>query len=240
LVRVAGSIVLIAAIACGDPYLHLNPYDPAFPVTITLVGPDTVFNLFEVAQYRAQTSPAFPDSAVSFASSDTILWTPSGPGGFEAEGMPLYPATTQVTVFAYVGLTDTTIAVDIGMVPMTIQTKIPRHTGTKNVILTQRVTTISLRCPDTHACDALSAGGVWSVWADGFDSHGTKVGAFFSATANPSTGPVFVTYASRDSTIASVAPVGIRVANVTARKSGATWIVATRGTLLDSLQLVVR
>jgi hypothetical protein len=226
--------------ACGADYLHTNPYDPAVPVTVTLVGPDSLFSLAEVATYTAQTSPVFADTAVSFATSDTIRFTPSGPGNFESSAPPLWPATQQVAVFAYLGLTDTTIQRTINGIPMTIQTKVPRHTGSKYVILTQRVTKLSLRCPDTHACDTLAVGGAWSVWADGFDAHGLRVYGFFSATTNPATGPAFVAFLSRDTTVASVAPVGIRVANVTARKTGATWIVASRDTLRDSLRVVVR
>jgi hypothetical protein len=241
---IPAAILLVVPLACGKDYLHTNPYDPEVPVTITLFGPDTVFSAFEVVHYTAQTSPAFPDSAVSFASSDTVDWTPSGPGSFESQSPPLYPATKQVTVFVYLGLVDTTIAVDIGtgggVVPVTIQTKIPRHTGFKNVILTQRVTKISLRCPDAHACDTLAVGGTWSVWADGFDATGLRVYQFFSATTNPATGPAFVTYAVRDTTVAGFAPVGVRVATVTAKKSGATWIVATRDTVRDSLRIVVK
>ena len=47
------------------------------------------------------------------------------------------------------------------------------------------------------------------------------------------------TYVSRDSTIARATPIGIRVAKVSGVKSGTTWIVATRGALADSLQVVV-
>jgi hypothetical protein len=108
------------------------------------------------------------------------------------------------------------------------------------VYQTQRVTRIQLRCPDTHACDTVSTGGGWSVWVDGFDALNERIYALTSATANPATGTVIATFAVRDTTIASVSPVGIRAANVTALKSGTTWIVGTRGTLLDSLQLVVQ
>jgi hypothetical protein len=102
------------------------------------------------------------------------------------------------------------------------------------------VTHIALRCPDTHACDTLSAGGAWSVWVDGLDALNQKIQALTSATANPPTGTAIATFAARDPSIVAVAPVGIRASNVTALHTGSTWIVATRGTLLDSLQLVVR
>lgn len=236
----AGATLCALACACGADYMHTNPYDPEVPVTITLTGPDTLFSLAEIGTYVAHTSPAFPDSSVSFATSDTVIFTPAGPGNFLSSAPPLWPATHEVTVIAQLGLTDTTISVSYHGIPMTIQTKIPRHTASKTVILTQRVTRIALRCPDTHACDTLSAGGVWPVWSDGFDADGLRVYAFFSATANPATGPAFVTFTSRDSTVASVAPVGTRAANVTARKPGTTWIVGSRDALRDSLMLVVR
>jgi hypothetical protein len=31
-----GAVVLVVFIACGDPYLHDNPYDPFVPVSFTL------------------------------------------------------------------------------------------------------------------------------------------------------------------------------------------------------------
>lgn len=236
----AGAALCVLSYACGNDYLHTNPYDPAFPVTMTLEGPDTLFNLGEVGTYTVHTSPAFPDTAITFAASDTFEFVPSGPGNFESKAPPLWPATVQVAAYAYIGMTDTTISRSEGGATVTIQTKIPRHSAFKNVILTQKVTKLSLRCPDTNACDTLSAGNTWSVWADGFDAHGLRVYAFFSSTANPSTGPAFVTYTVRDTTIASASAVGIRVATVTARRTGTTWIVAARDALRDSLKLVVR
>ena len=77
--------------------------------------------------------------------------------------------------------------------------------------------------------------------ADSFrDALGQPIVALHSPAANPATGTAVATFVVRDTTIASVAPVGIRAATVTARKSGSTWIVATRSSLLDSLQVTVR
>ena len=110
----------------------------------------------------------------------------------------------------------------------------------------QRLTRIQLRCPDTHVCDSLGVGGSWSVWVDGLDALGDGIYTLSPdftparATTNPTTGPPIASYVSRDTTVASLVPVGVRVATVTARRSGATWIVATRGALRDSLQVVVR
>lgn len=235
IVGIVGIAALAAAVACGDPYVRTNPYDPAFPVTIDIVGPDTTFSYTEHATFSAQTSPPFPDTAVTWEVSDSIVFAPAGLATFEAIGPPLYPATRMVTVFALIGAIDTTIGRDY----TAIKTQQFRHIASKVIYQTQRVTRIQLRCPDTHACATLPAGGVWSVWVDGFDALNERIYSLTSATANPTTGAVIATFAVRDTTIASVSPVGIRAANVTALKSGSTWIVATRGPLLDSLQLVV-
>ncbi len=230
---------LIAAIACGDSYLHTNPYDPLASVNIVLSGPDTIFSYTEIGNFTSLVMPAMPDTAVRFAVSDSVAFAPAGDGAFASMKPPLYPATKTVSVMALIGQVDTTISEDIGSTPVTVQTYVWRHMGSKNVVLTQRVTKIQLRCPDTHACGALSAGGMWSVWVDGFDALNQPILALYSSTANPSTGVPVATFISRDTTIASVVPVGIRVANVTALKTGTTWIVTTRGNLLDSLQLTV-
>jgi hypothetical protein len=232
-VALFGAAILVASFACGDPYLHTNPYDPVYPVTVTVTGPDTLFSSFEQATYTAQTVPSFPDSAIhwgfsSLSSGRTTTIVNATP--------PLWPVTYTEAVQAVIGVIDTTTSLN----SKTIQTNYWRHEGYKNVVFTQRVTHIQLRCPDTHACDTLSAGGAWSVWVDGFDALNHQIYVLTNATVNPTTGTPIATFISRDTTVASVTPVGIRAATVTARKSGTTWIVATRNSLLDSLQLTVR
>ena len=187
---------------------------------------------FEHGTYTAQSDPAFPDSA--------IHWKVNGFGGGRTSDLvnatpPLWPETFVVAMVAVVGTIDTTISLDGVLVP----TYAWRHEGVKNVVVTQRVTHVLLRCPDVHACDPVSVGGAWSVWVDGLDALGHKINALTSGTANPSSGTPIATFAARDTTIAAVTPVGIRAANVSALRAGTTWIVATRGSLLDSLQLVV-
>jgi hypothetical protein len=159
---------------------------------------------------------------------------------FQSIAPPLEPASLTIAVEALIGSVDTTVERVIGAEYVTVRTHQYRHMGYKSVVVTQRVTRIQLRCPDTHACDTLSAGGTWSVWVDGFDALGRQIVALTSSTANPAIGPLIVTYAARDTTVVRVTPVRIRAANVTALKSGTTWIVATRGALADSLQVVVR
>jgi hypothetical protein len=231
--------------------VHTNPYDPAVPVAIDITGPDTLYSYGELAQYSVQTIPAFPDTAVEWGidtvtisrlgEADTIVdgatvFKPSGSGTFQSIAPPLEPATTAVTVEVLLGRIDTTV----GRNSATVQTNQYRHVGYKQVILTQRVTRIQLRCPDTHACDTIPATTTWSVWVDGFDALGRLVYSLASSTANPATGTPLATFASRDTTIAALTPLGIRAATVTAKKPGATWIVATRGPLTDSLQVVAR
>ena len=240
-----GATLLVAFFACGDPYLHLNPYDPAHAVSVTVTGPDSLFSYAEIAYFGAVIVPAFPDTAVKFDSSDSLSFMPAGAASFEAGPTippPLWPATKTVTVFAGIGAIDTTYSQwnNACACIVTIRTHWYRHVGSKMVVLTQRVVRILLRCPDTNACDPLSAGGAWSVWVDGLDALNHEIVALTAATSNPLTGTPVATFVSRDTTVASVSPVGIRAATVTARKTGTTWIVATRDVLLDSLRLVVR
>jgi len=244
-VALAGAAALVIGItfvACGDPYLHTNPYDPAFPVEIAISGPDTLFSYSQLATYSAQITPVFPDTAVEWASSDTDNFAPSGAPTFRVSSvdslpLPLYPKTIAVSVMALLGQEDTTLGIN----GSAVRSHNWSHVGTKNVILTQRVVRIQLRCPDTHACDTLAAGATWSVWVDGYDALGYQIVTLASATANPATGTPIATFVARDTTVASVAPVGIRAATVTALKSGGTtWIVAMRDSLRDSLQVVVR
>lgn len=241
-------VLLAACVACGDKYLHTNPYDPAVPVVVDLTGPDTLFSYSERGLYSAVSTPAFPDSAFAYASADSTALAPAGRGTFSSLAPPLYPATRVVRVSALIGQIDTIIDdQDLGCAGACIikatHTLAWRHAGWKDIVLTQRVAKIRLRCPSDHACDTLSAGATWSVWADGFDALNFPVFSLSGSNANPDvskTNATFATFIVRDSTIATFTPVGIRVATVTAQTSGATWIVATRGTSLDSLQLVVK
>jgi hypothetical protein len=270
LLVIGGAIGAAALVACGDPGPHNNPYDPTVPVMATVTGPDTIFSYSEVANFGVQFSPSFPDSAVSWGVAPVLLTVSAtcdtfavgshflqaaGAGAYRSISPPLEPATLSIVVAASVGAIDTTVFRDIapqsctmagGSVPVTIETQEYRHTVYKTVVLTQRLTRIQLRCPDAHACDTLTAGGTLSVWVDGFDALGAGIytlsPAFSPArsTTNPATGPPVASFVSRDTTIATFGAAGVRVATVTARRSGSTWIVATRGALSDSLQIVVR
>ena len=96
LVGAAALVIGFTFVACGDPYLHTNPYDPASPVEIAISGPDTLFSYSQLATYGAQVTPAFPDTAIEWASSDTDHLSPSGPPTFRASTsdslpLPLYP-----------------------------------------------------------------------------------------------------------------------------------------------------
>ncbi|MGH7656458.1 MAG: hypothetical protein ACREN6_17550 [Gemmatimonadaceae bacterium] len=278
-------VLLAALIACGDPYLRTNPYDPAYPVQATITGPDTLFSFGEIGQYSLQTNPAWPDTGVIWAIDtftdyfvvvgpppaspcatqvvlgDTVLQG-SGNGSYQSIRPPLEPYSFKIAIEVWLGTIDTTIAVFPRGCPGpsgTLHIPLPRHVAYKTVVVTQRLTRIQLRCPDTHACAPLSVGAIASIWVDGFDALGRQIAAIPNAAANPATGnpplpyatkdtailrvqkgnnPV-ATYVSRDSTIARMTPVGVRVARVTAVSPGSTWIVATRGALADSLQVVV-
>jgi hypothetical protein len=232
--------ILVAAVACGDPYVRTNPYDNVVPVAVTIQGPDTLYSFREQGQYTATSDPSFPDSSFQYASSDSFALLPAAHGTFTSLAPPLYPAVRTATVIAGVGAYDTEPPLAGAVSGPAPHVTEYRHVAYKVVVMTQLVTNISLRCPDTHGCDTVSAGGTWSVWVDGKDANGHNIVALTSSVANPTTGAVVATFATHDTTIATVVPVGIRASTVTAKKTGTTWIVATRGTLLDSLQLVVK
>jgi hypothetical protein len=233
---IGGAIAAIVMVACGDPYVHTNPYDPAVEVTVTVSGPDSLFSYTELAHYSATVVPAFPDSSVQFASSDTFAFRPSGYATYEAGPLtapPIWPQTRTVVVSAGVGAVDTS-GQGIGEF-----VTLWRHSGYKVVVLTQRIVSLAIRCPDTHACDPMPVGGSWSVWADARDALGHGITSLLNAASNPSSGTPIATYVVRDPTVASLTPLGVRVASVTALKTGSTWIVASRDSLRDSLQLIV-
>ena len=255
--------ILVVAIACGEPGPRNNPYDPLYPVTATMSGPDTLFSDLEVAQFNAQFMPSFPDTGITWGVGPVTVVSgvcdttvdgshflqAAGAGAFRSIAPPLEPATVSITVAASVGAIDTTVSRDTIVAPctpftaatfVTIRTQQYRHSVYKTVIVMQRPMRIELRCPATHACEPVAVGGSWSVWVDGSDALGNPIHALASPTSNPQAGTPVATYASRDTTIASVVPVGVRAATALARKSGTTWIIATRGALVDSLQLVVK
>ncbi|HTR76727.1 MAG TPA: hypothetical protein VMH39_01395, partial [Gemmatimonadaceae bacterium] len=207
-VALFGLAALTVALACGDPYLHTNPYDSAVPVSFEFSGPDTLFSLGQIGRYHVQTTPPFPDSAfIWVVDTAQILKTGSdsavdgtqyvsngGDGSIQVRTLPLEPVYTTIGLHADLGTIDTLYNI---VLPTTvggyeqwesIRGVLARHIGTKLVVLMQRVTRIQLRCPDTHACDTLSAGGAASVWVDGFDALGKQIAALTSSTANPATG----------------------------------------------------
>jgi hypothetical protein len=255
LLAVFAIFALIAA--CGDPYGATNPYDPDFPVTFAITGPDTIFSAGQLAHFTVQTTPAFPDTAFRWESDTATVFVPGSgftivdgatllapsqpPGSFESITMPLEPATVTVAVAALVGSVDTTLQRYIAPNYVTVHAIEPRHVGYKSVVLMQRLTRIQHLCPAAHACDTLSLGSArWSMFVNGFDANNNPIATLPGADLNPSTGAPVAIFSVRDTTIATVSPVGIRAATVTALKAGSTWILATRGALVDSLQVVAR
>ena len=234
-----GATLLVAFFACGDPYRHNNPYDPQTPFEFSIAGPDTLFSVGEFGQYALKSTPALSDTAGTWSSSSVDL-RPAAPGQFQLWTPPLWPETETVQIFNSIGKFDTTVTTSLPNEFFAKQTTMNRRDLARNVVLTQRLVRIRLRCPDAHACDTLAAGAAWSVGVDGFDALDAQIIGLTNPATNPATGTPVATFVSRDTTVASVSPVGIRAATVTARKSGSTWIVATRKSLLDSLQLTVR
>ena len=252
----------VGAISCGDPYLAVNPYDPDTAVALTITGPDTLYSFAQQASYTVASTPAFPDSAYHW-NVDTSLVVVLASGGdstvdgtrylntlgngtFQSSHPPLEPATATVNIQVLIGGVDTVTQQyekSCMCVIMNIHSQQYRHIANKTVVLTQRVVRIQLRCPDVHACSSVAVGGSLSIWVDGFDALGHPIVALTDPSANPAANPPaslpVATFASRDTTIARISPVGIRATTVTALKTGSTWIVATRNSLSDSLQVVV-
>jgi hypothetical protein len=238
-VGLASATVLVASFACGDPYRHNNPYDPQTPFEFSIAGPDTLFSIGEFGQYALKSTPALSDTAGTWSSSSLDL-RPAVPGQFQLWTPPLWPETETVQIFNSIGKFDTTVTTSLPNGSVAKQITMDRRSLSRTVVLTQRLVRIRLRCPDTHACGTLIAGAAWSVGVDGFDALDAQIIGLTNPATNPVTGTPIAIFISRDTTVASVSPVGIRAATVTARKSGSTWIVATRNSLLDSLQLTVR
>jgi len=265
--------VATAAVACGDPYVPTNPYDPETAVQIMVTGPDTLFSLGDLAQFTASSVPSLPDTAFTWGtdtfynnqtflgqdtttpiSSGNLYLASQGSGQYRSIAPPLEPNVFNIAITVSIGNIDTTEQQCVGETNeysncFRVQFRAPRHIVYRNVAVTQRLTRIQLRCPDTHACSPVAVGDSAFIWVDGFDALGRQIVALTSSTANPPLGdpqvtagamkyPV-VTYVSRDSTVAIASPVGVRVCRVGGRKTGSTWIVATRGALADSLQVVV-
>ena len=230
---------LVTAIACGDPYHHTNPYDPATDVVVQLTGPDTVFSVGELAQYTLQSTPPFLGADAVWSSS-SYDFRNAAPGQFQLWTPPLWPSTEAIELSVSVGRYDTTITTGAATGPVAKEVTLYRRFFTRIVTVSQRLIRLVLRCPSTHACDTLSAGGVWTIGVDGFDALDGQIVGLTNPAINPPTGLAIALFVSRDTSIAGATPVGIRGASVTARKTGTTWIIALRDNLRDSLKLVVR
>ena len=220
--------------ACHD-FQHTNPFDLLTPDTeLTVLGPDTLFTIGTVAKFSmAGKLGPFTDPTALWRSSILNDLNGDFTGTFVLYKAPLYPVAE--TAF---------VAVDIGHYVTAAGASAWTRSFGKNVILTQRLVRIQLRCPATHACDTLNAGGAWSVWVDGIDAGGSQIIGLELPGTNPAKGAPIAVFVSRDTTVATVSSAGVRAADVTALRSGTTWIVSTRiakpDTLRDSLQVVVR
>ena len=131
-------VILVAAVACGDPYAHTNPYDPLASVEITISGPDTLFTKGEIGQYTALTVPAFPDSALDWGSADNDVLASAGSGQFQDTfRTPLWPATATIRLFVRIGAIDT-VGNNAGALGPAPPITVWRHIGYKDVVVTQR------------------------------------------------------------------------------------------------------
>jgi hypothetical protein len=221
------------ALACID-FRHTNPFDPQVPVTVTIF-PETLFSVARgLVQFTLATVPPLTDPDALWSVGTKDLYATDGTGLLYSTGAPLWPQTETVP-----------ITIGIGRHYLKYDRSVPysydytRHIS-GSVVITQRLVRIQTRCAGAPACDALSVGGTVSVFVDGNDALGSGISGLEDPTANPLTAAPVAVFIVRDTSIASAVPVGMRVATVTAKKAGATWIVAQRDSLRDSLRLVVR
>jgi hypothetical protein len=241
-IAATGIAAMMISTACYD-YTHTNPFDPATPATASIVGPDTLYSLSQLIQYTVQGDPPFTDSLA--------LWSASDPdalrggtsvccslGYFQLFHAPLYPQTETITISIAIGEHSYT---PIGALK---EVTSYRRSYSRTIIVTQRLVRLRLRCPAADACDTVTVGGALSIAVDGFDALNAEIDGLGSQqNANPLTGTPIATFVSRDTTIVGIAPVGVRVANASGRKSGSAWVVAMRiaatDTLRDSVRVVV-
>ena len=219
---------LVLALACID-FQHTNPFDPDVPLQVTIF-PETLFSVGGTIQFTFATVPPLTDPNAIWVGGTTDLFTASlGSGGvFFSNGAPLWPQTESVPITIAVGRFDDGVHTHY------------RKTFGGSVIITQRLVHIQARCPGAPACDAMTVGVSTSVFVDGYDALGSGIAGLPDPNTNPLTLPPIAVFIVRDTTIASAVPVGMRVAMVTAKRAGATWIVTQRDSLRDSLRLVVR
>jgi hypothetical protein len=134
----AAIAIAIATVTACDAYARTNPYDPAVPVEVTISGPDTLSVNGQIGQYRAVTVPALPDTAIHWQSANSDLLQFASPGAFENTfRVPVWPATATVRIFALIGAIDT-VGNNNGALGPAPPVKIYRHTGYKDVVVTQR------------------------------------------------------------------------------------------------------
>ena len=234
LIWLIGAATVAASSACRD-YQHTNPFDLLTPDSeLKILGPDTLFTIGVVAKFSPSGALGpFPDPTAVWRSSVQDDLNGDFMGTFVLYKAPLYPLVETASV-----------TVEIGHYVTAAGQSAWTRSIEKDVIVTQRLVRIQLRCPAAHACDTLAAGGAWSVWVDGVDAGGSQIVGLTLPDSNPAKGAPVAVFISRDTAVATAAPVGVRAANITALKSGTTWIVATRiaksDTLRDSLQVVVR
>jgi hypothetical protein len=228
----SASGILVLAVACID-FRHTNPFDPEVPVTVTIL-PETLFSVAGgVVQFTLATVPPLTDPHANWSTGGKDLYATDGTGLLYSAGAPLWPQTETVPIAIGIGLHALNN-------PFVIKSQDYTRTISGSVVITQRLVRIHAHCPGAPACDALSVGATTSVFVDGYDALGSGIAGLSDSTANPLTVAPIAVFTVRDTTIATAVSLGMRVATVTAKKTGATWIVAQRDLLRDSLQLVVR
>jgi hypothetical protein len=84
------STVLLAGLVLTgcDAYERTNPLDPAYPMMVTIVGPDSIFSVNDTVQFQIVTEPAHSDLPFVWSTSDMGRLPPIAdvPGRFTSMG----------------------------------------------------------------------------------------------------------------------------------------------------------
>jgi hypothetical protein len=124
-----------------DVYAHTNPYDAQTELTYVIAGPDTLFSVGQIVNYKLQSAPALSDTAGIWSCDCTELAASGGPGNFEMFGFvppPVWPETKTVRVNVAIGKYDTTFTVSGANGPVAVQGHAYRRILSRTIVLTQR------------------------------------------------------------------------------------------------------
>jgi hypothetical protein len=132
---------LVLSIASCEAFTHSNPYDPQTKFEYSILGPDTLFSLGQVASYEIQSKPALADTAGIWSCDCLELVSQAGTRTFSVSGLvapPQWPATTTVRLDVLIGKFDTIVFHNSPSGPFPVLESRYQRTLSRTVVVTQR------------------------------------------------------------------------------------------------------